>query len=220
MRKLKTSMLCLLLTAVLFLVLCACQSGDDYRNDTSSTPTADENADISASLVGSWEWKADITDSFNATLSEDVRKYLEIKELYYIFDLKFKEDGHYSLLVDEVAYREVEKNAIADIKEGLTNYLTAMLQADGIDMTVDAYMLSIGSTMDEYAQSLMKSLDPLLMGVNSSGYYKAENGKLYLGISPFFKEEDGSDFILDGDALTIKEGMEGLWDAMEFVRVK
>lgn len=209
----------LLLVAVLVLSLCACQNSGVSSNGA-TTDNATEETAAYVPLLGVWKWKLDITQQCNDQFSEEIREYVDIKELYYIFILDLKEDGTYSLTVDEDTFKPVRANALADLIAGMSNYLEAMLRANNVDMTVREYMQSRGTTLEAYAEDTMKNLDPKQMGTNSHGYYKVEDGKLYLKSTPFFKEEDASAFTLEGNKLTIKVGLEGLCDSMEFERVE
>lgn len=223
MEKFRKAMQCLLLAAALLLNLCACQSAGDYRDETknqnATEETIEETTEAENPLVGVWEWKWNLTQAVNAELSEEVAKYVKITDHYYIVILELREDGSCRLAIDEEAYKPVREHMVAELREGMTNYIAAMLEEGGYDMTVAEYMQYRGTTMTEFVESTVKNLDPQTMNLGFVGYYKAEGDKLYMEETPYFGEEDASEFIQEGDNLTIKNGIEGLFESMDFVRV-
>ena len=228
MKKFWTALLCFLLAVSLMLSLCACGStgsSDDDDEDEGTTETTEATEETTEApvdpIVGTWEWTLDITEFFNAQMeTSGMGEYIKLKDFYYVVVLKLNEDSTVSMYIDEERAATVLENVSADLKKGMNDYLAALLAANSVNMTVEEYLQSQNTTMDELVETMMVSLDPEAMGVNEDGYYKVEDNKLYISTNDVFDESEASEITLDGDSLIVKEPYEGLWETMDFVRVK
>lgn len=228
MKKFWTALLCFLLAVSLMLSLCACGSTgstDDDDEDEGTTETTEATEETTEApvdpIVGTWEWTLDITEFFNAQMeTSGMGEYIKLKDFYYVVVLKLNEDSTVSMYIDEERAATVLENVSADLKKGMNDYLAALLAANSVNMTVEEYLQSQNTTMDELVETMMVSLDPEAMGVNEDGYYKVEDNKLYISTNDVFDESEASEITLDGDSLIVKEPYEGLWETMDFVRVK
>jgi len=134
-------------------------------------------------LIGSWETQIDVTDAISQSIEEDenLSKYIQIEEFKVSVIFTFKDDGTYSINVDEEGVSEAYAGMALSYASGLREYFTDLLAAQGSDMTVDELLENSGSTLEELAADSL-DLDAYreaFLSVETDGRYKADNGKLY-----------------------------------------
>ncbi len=102
-------------------------------------------------------------------------------------------------------------------KTAMTTYMVEALyaefEAQGINKEeADAAMVeAYGMGMADYAATLMNSmnLNDLLSAANVNGVYYVENSKLYIGMDWKLMEDEGTEFTVSGDTLTLKDDVAG-----------
>ena len=188
----------LLLALVLALGLTACT-----RNDTKK-------------LVGTWTYRADITQRIN----DRVKEALELDQVspdaavsvYLTFTVTA--DGAYTLALDTAS---IEKDRAAYM-EALRPVLAEALyvQAEDEGYTREQYdeaLESLGMTAEDCADTIIAAFDlntflTLLRGSHdsdtiSTGYCKAEEGRLYFGSATAdLSDADFTGYALSGDTMT------------------
>ena len=186
----------LLLALVMALSLSACT-----RNDTKK-------------LAGTWTYSADVTEQMN----EAVRDALELDEVspdasvsvYLTFTVD--RDGSYTLALDEERLEADRAAYLEALRPVLVQAIYAQAEADGYTKEqYDRALESLGMTAAEAAEAILGALDldtflMLLRGgygdsIISSGYCKAEDGRLYFSGSESFDGADFAAYVLAGDGM-------------------
>lgn len=164
-------------------------------------------------LIGEWEGKLDVTDYINDILvAEDelMGQYVEIRDFSIIYTISFNEDDTYSLDVDKRAFDDTVDNMIDDVVAGLMDYLEDMIEAEGLNMTVDELMELSGISMDALLEESFPadSFDEIVEALEMEGYFDVDDGKLLLSESLSTKPDPNvyERYTLEGDTLTIDEG--------------
>ena len=164
------------------------QTTSEATSETSSEDTGFEGE--MAALVGSWTTTLDMAGFFNESIAmegdEDIAEYVKIEKLDLTITFTFNEDGTFSTAADEDALSDTLVSLREELREGYTKYFEHMLKTQGLDMTVDDMLASIGMTMDELLDTAMIGFGNAGEAFNMTSEWKAENGKLYMG-----NEEDG-----------------------------
>jgi len=156
--------LCVILTlTILMTVLTSC--GNDER------------------LIGTWETKIDLTDSISQGIAEDeeLAQYIHIEGFLVTVLFTFRDDGTYTIKVDEDGFSEAYAGLALTYASGLRAYLSDVLEAQGSDMTVDEVVEKSGTTLEEMAaDSLdMEAYKEAFLSVETEGNYKTSGDKLY-----------------------------------------
>jgi len=187
-RKNLSLLLCLSLLSALLLVCSGCGSKDKDA------------------LVGEWETTLDLTDMLNeqvkAGLDQDMVEYIHIDSFEIPIDLTFNKDDTYEMSVNEASMEKNIDLLLDGLKDDLTKYFEDMIAAEGLDVTVDEMLGTIGYTMDQLMEESFDK-DDLMSSMNemeSSGTYKVGKGTLIL------TDDEGpgtESYKLEGDKLTL-----------------
>ena len=196
MKKVLSLSLVLMLVLSLLVSLTACDNngGDKGKKEDKVDP-----------IVGTWEAKIDMADGLNENLGE-MSEFFDIDEFEVTFTIEFQEDGDYEIDADDKEYKAALKSI--DFKKGMTKYLEALLEAEGVDMSVEEYLASAGMDLDELVDEAFsdEALEEAIKESETKGVYKVKGDKLYMA-------EDEDDFDddkyikidIDDDELTFEE---------------
>ena len=189
MNNLKLKLLAALMAAMMLAALtgCAANSNNDAvtpeNTDQTALTTDDANTteDVTApednaepTLEGSWEYLFDLNEIFEA--DEDTRElaeYISEENAKLAVTLTFNADGTYSMNFDAATLKNV-------LKDAFTGYMQAMLDDEGSDVTLDEALEALGTSLDEMINTLLDGMEDAFEDYNSTGTWRAEDGKLYL----------------------------------------
>ena len=145
------------------------------------------------SVVGKWQCTVDITDAIKEGLKaeegSDLADTLKGAKLEAIFNFEFKENGEFSMILDEDAFIE-SFNGLRDVlADYLKGFLSTMLGETGL--SIEEALEQQGYTFDEFVDETLESavdtMKESMEDVSKSGRYKVDGNKLYLA-------EDDDDF--------------------------
>ena len=202
----------LVLVLALTLSFAACtaeETRDSEETDESKTVETEEKKEDS--IVGSWKTTIDMTEAVNEAISgedEDVAKYIQIKEFTATVTYVLNEDGTYEIKVDKEAAEKTAKKMMEDITEGMKKLLEDTLASANIEMTLDEYLQTLGTSLEEVVDEAYGETDftEIFDGFNDKGIYKLEGNKLFSAEKDAsFTETEYEIFELNGDKLTLKE---------------
>lgn len=204
MRKILSLLLCLLLAASLMLSLCACNNGGN--NDDGSQPGGSPNPEEpAAAYLGKWKTIQDFTNVLEAYAYVQGLGQVNLKDFYYTVTLELKEDGTFIM--------DYDRTAAANTVEWIRYELKLRLEdnADNLNQILQDRNL----TLDALIDSLLEPFTPESLAMATSGYYKVENGKIYISNTQTFNEDNADKIVVEGDSLIVGEDDE----EMEFERV-
>lgn len=193
MKKRIALVLCLVL--VLSAVLCGCGSEQDK-------------------LVGTWKTTVNMAESYNQELASDpeMAEYLSVETLEIGFTLTFNEDGTYALTVDPASMDAAAEVLAQSMTDGLKNYFTDILAAQGVEMDVEEALAAMGMDLDTLVEELKNEAfsEEAYTEMNVEGRYKVEDGKLYLTEDVNAEPAGGeyNTYTLEGATLTLEAGSE------------
>lgn len=196
--------LCLLLAVLMLVCLCACGEKDDKDNkdedSTSTTTLADDNGDDDEEspttttttaprsdaelIVGTWEARMDLSDLYNTMLAASVgemAEYFTMKDVCLTITQEFKADGTFESRVEKAAIDEFLASIKTVLKNGFIAYLEAIIEGQGVDMTVEELLEQQGTDVDTMVDAAFDgmALDSIGDSFKNAGKYKLEDGKLY-----------------------------------------
>ncbi len=160
--------------------------------------------DEAMALVGTWEGEVDVTESFTtgfaASDGQDMLPYLDMKDLTLKLSLTFREDGTFTLAVDEGSASAMIDKALSQVAAGMREYLQDELKKSGVDISVDELLAAQGTTLEELMDmsipEAQRKMMVAQMSVGSEGEFTVEDGELYLN-------DDSTSYVLENDKLTI-----------------
>ncbi len=173
MKKLLSKLTVAFLCLCLVLMFAACNDGSnalDEEKDGKPSSSAAESAEPEVvTIVGKWEGSVDIKSSLELD-EETMAKYssydFKVKMVY-----EFAADGKYSASADGENIRE-------GVKAIYKNELLPAAAAEN-GMTVDQLVSLLGTTEEEYLDTLVDTMVATL-SEGESGKYKLEDGKLFM----------------------------------------
>ncbi len=166
-------------------------------------------------LIGEWVGTVDyaemVDESLKEGLGDELADYFEISEFVITVNLEFKEDGTYTMEMDEDALEDTFDTFRSDLEDGLVSYFEELLKDEGLDMSVEELLEQENTTMDELMDEIFTddAMDMLLEEfeevVSSKGNFDAEDGKLYTTAkkSEDIDEDLYEEYELDGDTMTL-----------------
>ena len=145
-------------------------------------------------FVGNWEAEVDMTKMLNdqfAAEDAEMAEIIKVESFKVTMIMQFNSDGTYMMSVDADSVEAAFEGLLEDVKKGLTTYLEAMIQEQGITMTVDEVLALSGTSMDTMLDEMMKeiSVEDIVGEIESEGNFLVEDGKLFLS--------DGKDHAVD-----------------------
>lgn len=175
-------------------------------------------------LVGRWEADIDCTQALEAeigaALEEEMLPYFHLSSFTMKLVLTFREDGTYSMAVDEERMQDTAAVFRKDLSDTMEAYMKDVVAAEGIEW--EAFLNMLGGTMEELMNEILPDSDmnemvqDVVEGVYRSGRYLAKGGKLYLTNSASESIEDSmyDEYVLKDDTLTLITSTEEM-DAFE-----
>ena len=138
----------------------------------------------SSKFVGKWEATIDITEYLKADMDDEMLEYIDIDNFELVLVMEFNKDGTYERTIDEDALADSLDDFKASIKKGLTKYFEAVIDDQGLDMTVDELLEQSDTDMDSVIDEAFDAdtWGEIVDAIACEGQYKAEDGKLYLSL--------------------------------------
>lgn len=136
-------------------------------------------------LIGTWTGEINYAGYFNqgitASAGEALAEYWKVEEFNLTIVMTFREDGTYSMTVDE----EKLNTSLTELKQvlntGLQNYMQDLIDASQIDTTVDELINTLGISMDDLLDEALSDevIDAVIAECTFEGNFDAKDGKLY-----------------------------------------
>ena len=154
------------------------------------------------------------TDMVNKSFEEEFGAAPTTEERMIMnVSLTFKDDGTVGIEYDTEAIASSFEAYMSSIIDFIKDAVYQQLIAQGIGTSVeeiDAFMESIGYTMDQFIQETFGALDFASLisedGLPSSNVYKIEDGKLYMEDSvEEYQEGNYAEFTINASTLTFTE---------------
>lgn len=176
-------------------------------------------------LIGTWRGSVDLVQFLNEGLSSvdpELGEYLRVSEFKMVYNLTFNEDGTYTMGADRDAVREAFDAVMKEMEVGLTEYLEYILNAQGLDMSVEEFMALSGLSMDALMEEAFTEdmMEEIASSMDMQGKFDAKDGKLYMSESLDTVPDTNvfEYYKLEGVTLTIDEGTQGEdRELMEFI---
>lgn len=196
MKKLQSSILGVLLIALVLATFAGCNGGDKD------------------SFIGSWKTTINLDEIINESIAgedEDMADYFKIEDFNLTMLYTFNEDGTYTVAADKDATRESFEKMRDALSAGLTDYLKAMLASEGVSMDIDDLLALNGTSLEEMMDSILsdEALDEMVAEMETTGNWKAEKGKLYTteSVDDDFDESEYETYTITSGKLTLKEAV-------------
>lgn len=178
--------------------------------------------DDSASLVGEWQATLEMANTLNESLASDptMADYIKIDSFAMKMDLSLRDDGTFTLALNEASVNEAFEGIKAPLKDGITAYMEASLEGTG--MSVEDALAASGMDIDSMMDSMLspEMITASLGDATESGSYVAKDGKLYFLDEGETKPGDDSaamPYTLSGSKLTLDKPSSGdVGDLAEF----
>lgn len=190
MKKNIARILCLIM--VLSVVLCGCS---EEKNE----------------LLGTWTGDMDLSEALNASMALEgsgMEDYFNFTGFTVELTMVFNEDGTYSMSVSEESVSAAFDTIIAQLSDGMTQYIEDLLEAEGLDMTVEEFLELGGISIDDLIAEAFteEMLTEVVAAFEASGQYKAEGGKLYTSssVDEAISENAYDSYSISGTTLTIE----------------
>lgn len=156
-----------------------------------------------AVLQGTWRAELDMADMLNEQLAASgMGEFVNISDFDMALVLDLKDNGTYSMTMDEDALANSMEGVKDQLKAGITAYFEKVMPGQSVESALATVGMNIDDLMD---QAL--NVDNLSGSFKVEGQYRAEEGKLYLSSS--VDAEPTSNYVScqqSGDTLTLDEG--------------
>lgn len=196
MKKFATRVLSLVMILAMLFVLGGCGGSD-----------ADK-------LVGTWTTALDLTELLNDEIAagdETMAAYVQVKDFTLNMTVTFKEDGTYTMGIDEASMTAAMEGVLAALKDGMYDYFEDVLAEAGLNMTVDELLAESGISMDELMdEAFSEAMKEDMFGdLSSQGNFEVKDGKLFLsdGLDYAVDETIYEVYTLKGNTLTFEESV-------------
>lgn len=168
--------------------------------------------DESKDLVGEWQATLEMADTLNESFASEpgMSEYLNIDSFALKMDLSLRDDGTFSMSLNEASVNDAFESIKQPLKDGMTAYLEASLEGTGMSLE-DALG---GSDMDTMIDTMLspEMITESLGDTTESGNYTAQDGKLYFLDAGVTKPDDNSEsmpYTLSGTKLTLDKPTNG-----------
>ncbi len=166
-------------------------------------------------IVGSWTCEVDLTEYMNANMGDIGLEGFEMDAvpLYIYLNFDFDKDGTCALYLDEDKTIDSMTKYIDALMDSLVEYMYDMMEDEG--MSREEVDQLFGMSLSEYFdQQMAEQLTPEILAEsfedveNAEGFYKLDNGKLYVAdTEEELKEtEDYVTYSFDGNTLKLDAG--------------
>lgn len=228
MKKLLAVLLCIVMSLSMLGVMVACEGDKESDGKTVSasddkSATASKSEDDTAGksdeelIIGQWEADINFNEQLLAAINggdgdemDEMMEYFDLSGLTLKLGMEFKNDGTAAMTFSDADAQAFVEKYIEIMRDGTVAYMKAVAEENG--MTWEDYLASAGMTEQEFADLFTQELDTdeLKKGfmdeiTDSVGYYKIENGKLYMADSKDFEDEDGVEYKLTAKTLTFEK---------------
>ncbi len=138
-------------------------------------------------LVGKWYGDIDITDMVNKEfmkgLGEDAKGLEGFKDLKMGISLEMREDGTYTLAMDEASVNAFMESAKVQTKEIMIAFMEKQLKDMGVEMSAEEAMKAAGISIDDMIDELFGAggMDISDMVETMEGEYMIKDGKIHFG---------------------------------------
>ena len=139
-------------------------------------------------FVGEWSAQIDVSEEMNQSIldnDEELAKYFKTDNLTISLNFTFDKNGSYKIEIDEASVDTLCDNFAAAVKDGFIAYFTDLFAEQGMNIEdlggIDGALKVIGTSLEELVKESIDRDDirKELEGVNDTGNYKAQKGKLY-----------------------------------------
>lgn len=162
-------------------------------------------------LVGEWVGTIDMTDMFNDIVTggdPTMEQYFNFTNICFDLRMEFTEDETCTLYVDAASVDVLMDTMKTQLTEFLYDYMTALLEQSGADMSVDDLLAIQGYTVESFIEENfdVEDLAANFTNIYESGNFVAEDGMLYVSdsMSTDAKSVIPNPYTLDGDTLIIE----------------
>lgn len=199
------------------------ENDDEPENEIVSNPGNDAE-----NIIGAWKGEIEFGKLMNTVFSSGIVdtstlpanvSFNAFNDLSIPLVFTFNKAGAYTVAVSE---NDATK-FLEDFKTAFKAFMVEVLeaQAQAYNMTLDELLQSSGMTLDQLVETSLGSMDfsSAVTDLTASGTYRLEDGKLYLTSSTDTEEtEEGAEYTLNGDTLTITIAAEQLSIDLVFKR--
>lgn len=167
-------------------------------------------------ILGTWKADADYAEAFNLGIRsadgmDELSKYFTVEEFIVTTTLVFRDDGSYTMTIDEEAAQKAVSSVRTIIYDGFEKMIQHQIDMLGLHVSVSEYMKLQGTTItamvdSAFTEEVRKELVDEMVNPHT-GNYKLEDGKIYMteDISEELTEDSYDTYELDGDTLTLLE---------------
>ncbi len=182
MKKITSLVLSIVLVLTLSLSMIGCNEPES--SNTLNEPESSNTLSEPEKFIGSWEASIDCAELFNNLFSadEEMGEYIEIEEFELILKVTFKDDGTYKMSVDPKSVEKAVDSLKKDLKKGFTKYFQAVIDSEGLNMTVEELLVANGTNLDDLLEEAFgeDDVDAFVSELESEGKFEVKDGKLYM----------------------------------------
>ena len=157
----------------------------------------------SDALIGTWEGDVNYAPLFNQMIQsaagEGLGEYWTVEDFRLTLVLTFRDDGTYSMTVDEEKLDIAIQQLKFKLSKGLEAFMQDLIDASGTSQTVEEFMASLGVSPDELIDEALGPdiRDQMVKECSFDGNFTAKDGKLYTSA--------GLEFSIDEDTYEVYE---------------
>ena len=136
-------------------------------------------------LIGTWAGEVNYASYFNEGLSStagsDLAAYWKVDEFKLTIVMTFREDGTYSMTVDKEKLNASIEQLKQTLSAGLTHYMQDLIDASGMETTVEELMNTLGISVDTLLADAINDevINALIAECTFEGNFDAKDGKLH-----------------------------------------
>ena len=138
-------------------------------------------------IIGKWSSSIDLSGALNKALAQDeaTAQYVKVSDFSLDIQAEFKENGTYTLSIDEDSLKETMETAEVEIRKGIENYLAAYLSSMNLNISLEDAFGDNSTTIDQMVNDVFSNelVESIVGNFKAEGNYKAKDGKLHLSIS-------------------------------------
>lgn len=139
----------------------------------------------SDALIGTWAGEVNYANYFNKGLQsiagEGLAEYWAVENFPITLVLTFREDGTYSMTVDQEKLTQTIDDLKKKLTRGLRDFMQDLIDASESTMTVDELMASMDISAESMIQEAVgpEIVEALVNECTYDGNYSVKDGKLY-----------------------------------------
>ncbi len=165
-------------------------------------------------ILGTWYAQVDIQQRMEQRLqreSPELAPLIAPGEFQVTVVLSFFADGTYQASIDPASVQAACQGYTARVEEGLWQYLQQLHAQQGLDVTLEAWLESLGITRQELMEEVIGTSlaqEVLLeLGLREEGWFTLERGKLFFLEQAEQEPEDYHSIRFAEDTLTLSPGV-------------